>query len=159
MLLRIWVEINMSSRQNIQPPNKSYNCFFGLLVRQIVVFNLKKIDLWQHLLGLPCKAPSTTVFKRQLHTRLQKGWRRMVSWDRNSRLLNHFWADHHNYACLFLDEKRGMRNLAMRNFSRGKQTRKTRKCETKSQAFWKLLEEEMIENSKYFFFPIQPSRP
>ena len=72
----------MSSRQNmysvtvISPNNKNSQLFFGLLVRQIVVFNLKKIDLWQHLLGLPCKAPSTTVFKRQLHTRLQKGWRR-----------------------------------------------------------------------------------
>ena len=40
-----------------------------------------------------------------------------------------------HYACLFLDEKRGMRNLKMRNFSRGKQMRKTRKCEIKNQAF------------------------
>ena len=68
-------------------------------------------------------------------------------------------AVHHaGYTCLFLDEKQGMRNLKTRNFSRGKQTRKTRKCKTKNQAFWKLLEEEMIENSKYFF-PIQPSQP
>ena len=54
----------------------------------------------------------------------------------------------HLYACIFLDEKQGMRNLKMRNSLQGKQTRKTRKCETKNKAFWKLLEEEMIENSK-----------
>ena len=54
-----------------------------------------------------------------------------------------FGAWSYDYACLFLDEKRGMRN-----FSREKQTRKTRKCETKNQAFWKLLQEDMIENSR-----------
>ena len=43
------------------------------------------------------------------------------------------------YACLFLDEKREMRNLKTRNFSQGKQTRKTKKWESKNQAFWKLL--------------------
>ena len=62
--------------------------------------------------------------------------------------ITRFNTYHQRYACLFLDEKQGVRNLKMRNFSRGKQTRKMRKCETKNQAFWKLLEEEMIENSK-----------
>ena len=53
-----------------------------------------------------------------------------------------------------------MRNEEFENkeFLARKTDEKNEKMQDKNQAFWKLLEEEMIENSKYFF-PIQPSQP